>query len=112
MYFIIISVDLNISTIFNKSHPSLQISSWETEEWTIRLYSLLIPRLLNRPPSQPFRILDLCTGTGCIALSLAAHLPPQSSTIQALDIAPHALALADLNACVLTPQLQNPVTFI
>ncbi|RUS25049.1 S-adenosyl-L-methionine-dependent methyltransferase, partial [Jimgerdemannia flammicorona] len=99
--------DLDIIT-----RPPVLIPRWETEEWTTRLHTLLIPHLLTRPPSQPFRILDLCTGTGCIALSLAAHLPPQSATIQALDIAPHALALADLNTRTLAPRLQNPVAFI
>ncbi|HMN96974.1 MAG TPA: peptide chain release factor N(5)-glutamine methyltransferase [Phycisphaerales bacterium] len=42
------------------------------------------------------RILDLCTGTGCIAISLAAQLP--GATVVATDVAPDALALARRNA--------------
>lgn len=42
------------------------------------------------------RILDLCTGSGCIALSLAKAL--KESTVIATDISPQALAVAQSNA--------------
>lgn len=42
------------------------------------------------------RILDLCTGSGCIAVALARHLP--NSTIVASDVSAAALAVARRNA--------------
>ena len=42
------------------------------------------------------RILDLCTGSGCVAVTLAHELP--GSTVTAVDIAPVAAALARENA--------------
>lgn len=46
--------------------------------------------------SQKIRVLDLCTGSGCIAVSLAHMLP--SSQVEASDISPQALAIAQTNA--------------
>jgi release factor glutamine methyltransferase len=60
---------------------------------------------------KPMRILDLCTGSGCIALALARHLPAHSADIQAVDVSASALSLARLNAYELAEQLSNNVTF-
>jgi release factor glutamine methyltransferase len=48
---------------------------------------------------EPLRIVDVGTGTGCIALALASELP--GADIIALDIDPAALALARENAAAL-----------
>ena len=48
---------------------------------------------------EPLRIVDVGTGTGCIALALASELP--AADIIALDIDPAALALARENAAAL-----------
>jgi len=45
------------------------------------------------------RLLDLCTGTGCIALSAALARP--GATVVATDLSPEALALAAENAAAL-----------
>lgn len=55
------------------------------------------------------RILDLCTGSGCIALALAQHLPPGTADIYAVDFSPSALSLARLNAELQSPKLANAV---
>ncbi|KAJ5936470.1 hypothetical protein N7454_005105 [Penicillium verhagenii] len=48
---------------------------------------------------MPLRVLDLCTGTGCIALLLHALLAPnfQDMQILGIDISPTALKLAQKN---------------
>jgi len=47
-------------------------------------------------PPAPLSAIDLCTGCGCIAVSLAAYLPVAGVT--ATDISPPALDVARLNA--------------
>ncbi|KAJ5986806.1 hypothetical protein N7451_011171 [Penicillium sp. IBT 35674x] len=49
--------------------------------------------------SRPLRVLDLCTGTGCIALLLHALLAPNFEDMQivGVDISPTALTLAQKN---------------
>ncbi len=62
----------------------------ETEEWTMWLIAQLRP-LGNRP----IRILDMCTGSGCIALALAHALP--NAQVVGSDKNPAAIALAQEN---------------
>ena len=72
--------------------PPVLIPRPETEEWV----AALCKQLHALPHEQPFVILDLCTGSGCVALALAAALP--HATVYAVDIAPYAVALARRNA--------------
>lgn len=58
---------------------------------TILEHVLQRERAAERPP----RIADVCTGSGCIAVALAKHLPRARMT--ATDISPEALALAREN---------------
>ena len=51
--------------------PGVFIPRWETEEWTLALASRL--RKLT-PSRQPFMLVDLCTGSGCIPLLLKEFL--------------------------------------
>ena len=70
--------------------PPVLIPRPETEEWTAHLIKQLTP-LHNKN----LKILDLCTGSGCIALALAKALP--EAQIVASDIQQHALDLAKRN---------------
>jgi release factor glutamine methyltransferase len=70
--------------------PPILIPRPETEEWC----SALIERLKNLK-NQQITILDLCCGSGCIALALA-HAMPQA-TVYAGDITPAAIALTKKN---------------
>ena len=61
----------------------------ETEE--------LVAWILKQTDSSQFlKILDIGTGSGCIAVSLAKHLP--NAEVYALDVSPAALEMAQYNA--------------
>jgi release factor glutamine methyltransferase len=62
----------------------------ETEEWC----AALIEQLKNLN-NQQITILDLCCGSGCIALALARAMP--LATVYAVDISPTAIALTKKN---------------
>lgn len=71
--------------------PPMLIPRHETEEWV----DILIKKL--QPYKHEIRsILDIGTGSGCIALTLAKALP--DAHVIALDINPNALQLAQKNA--------------
>jgi len=71
--------------------PPILIPRPETEEWCMHIIHQL--QKLN---TQELTILDLCSGTGCIALALG-HAFPQA-TIYALDISAQAITLGRKNA--------------
>lgn len=78
--------------------PPVLIPRPETEWWV----GLLIDRIKARAVA-PSAILDLCTGSGCIGLSLARAFP--HTRVDGVDSADHAVALAQRNA--LTHGIQN-----
>lgn len=84
------------------------IIRWETEEWVHRLVTLL-EKETQKDPSIPLSILDICTGTGCIALTLAAHL--KNARILATDVSQAAVALAKHNKDIHASQLKGTVEF-
>lgn len=70
----------------------------ETEAWTARLAAAL-GRWQTR--AAALDVLDVCTGTGCVALLLEALLRPAwpgSLAVTGLDVSPRAVALARENA--------------
>ncbi|RKS95514.1 release factor glutamine methyltransferase [Flavobacterium limicola] len=64
----------------------------ETEE----LVEWILESQKSRIESQNIRILDIGTGSGCIAISLAKNLP--NTTVFAIDVSEKALATAKRNA--------------
>lgn len=70
--------------------PAVLIPRPETEE----LVELVIEAAAGL--SRPVRVLDIGTGSGCIAVSLAAALP--QSQVRAWDVSAEALAVARHNA--------------
>lgn len=72
-------------------HPIL-IPRPETEEWV----NFIIEKLKKLDPTTSnITILDIGTGSGCIALSLAKNLP--NSIVTGIDINPEAIKLAKEN---------------
>lgn len=75
-------------------NPSVLIPRPETEE----LVSWIIATAKNYAGSNP-RLLDIGTGSGCIALACKRHLP--TWTVEAMDASPQALQTASDNATAL-----------
>src|SRR3990167_4489201 len=72
--------------------PPILIPRPETEAWC----ALLIHKLRPLVPHIPhFAILDICSGSGCVALALAQAFP--MATVLGLDISPLAIQLAEHN---------------
>ncbi|CAG8815932.1 29738_t:CDS:2, partial [Racocetra persica] len=97
--------------------PPVLIPRWETEEWTSRLIALLKPRFSTNTTfasqKSSFKIIDICTGSGCIALALSNALPKNSCYINGVDISNDALSLANLNLSIMDSckKIHNHVEF-
>ena len=70
-----------------------QIDGVEQDDETIAAGTVSETKPETKPES--IRVIDLCTGSGCIACALATEHP--NMEVLALDIAPEALALAQRN---------------
>lgn len=78
-----------------KVSPAVLIPRPETEELVEWVLSVCSSQLPNNS-LQPLSILDIGTGSGCIAIALKKNLP--DTKVYALDIAADSLALAEQNA--------------
>ena len=71
--------------------PATLIPRPETEQ--------LVDMIVDQNPGSDLRVLDIGTGSGCIAISLARAL--KFAHVTATDISPQALAVAQQNAAAL-----------
>ena len=70
---------------------------------------ILVEEVINiKKKTNAKTILDLCTGSGAIAVSLAKYLP--NTEITAVDISQEALKVAKKNA--ISNEVENQITFI
>ncbi|KAI9827988.1 MAG: hypothetical protein M1819_006831 [Sarea resinae] len=91
----------------------------ETEAYTTHLAHQILRFLPSTTTGKSFRILDLCTGTGCIALLLHSLLHPRIPNLQitGIDISPLAIGLARQNLAsniaqnLLSPAAKDQVSF-
>ncbi|GJE92190.1 peptide chain release factor N(5)-glutamine methyltransferase [Phanerochaete sordida] len=77
------------------TRPPVLIPRPETEDWTMRLTKYVTPSLM-----RPIRLLDLCTGSGCIPLLLCRVWPAGSVKAYGVDIAAEAVQLASENTAI------------
>ena len=79
----------------------------ETEHLVETVLNLSAAEVSQRRPLHPFRIVDVGTGSGCIALALAKEL--SQVEVLATDLSPTALEIARANAARL--QLEQRIQF-
>ena len=72
--------------------PGVLIPRPETEELVNKAIEFAQAAALQPQSAAPLRILDICTGSGCIAWSLAAAVP--QAEVNACDISQQALKIA------------------
>jgi len=77
-----------------KVNDKVLIPRPETEEMVYECVNALVRECVSEDSS--INILDLCTGSGCIAIALKKMLP--ESKVTAVDISPEALRIAQTNA--------------
>ena len=77
-----------------KVNDKVLIPRPETEEMVYECVNALMRECVSEDSS--INILDLCTGSGCIAIALKKMLP--ESKVTAVDISPEALRIAQTNA--------------
>ncbi|KAK9478238.1 S-adenosyl-L-methionine-dependent methyltransferase [Lipomyces japonicus] len=76
--------------------PGVLIPRWETEEWGVKLASIVkANHEFFSDKKYSFRVLDLCTGTGCLGLLLAEQL--ENTQVVGMDDSPVAVSLARKN---------------
>ncbi|MBX3417569.1 MAG: peptide chain release factor N(5)-glutamine methyltransferase [Pirellulaceae bacterium] len=83
--------------------PAVLIPRPETEQLVVEAIDLL-----QRHPSSEKKVVDVGTGSGCIAVTLAKQIPDVQ--VIAVDVSPEALAIAQRNAE--THQVSERVAFI
>ncbi|KAB5563007.1 HemK family methyltransferase [Coniochaeta sp. 2T2.1] len=103
-----------------KCRPGVLIPRSEPEAYTTHLSNLLKSGHFITA-NQPLRVIDFCTGTGCIALLLYSNLTPSvpQLSITGIDISPLAISLSHTNLAhnvsinlVPPPTQSHTITFL
>lgn len=81
----------------HKVNKDVLIPRPETE-WLVDQALSTLPSLKKKSSKPKLRILDLGTGSGCIAISLAKNLPNDGYGLWGSDISKKALSIAKFNA--------------
>ena len=97
-----------------KCRPGVLIPRQATAEAVSKLLELLRLGHANLPPT--LRVLDLCSGTGCISLLFAHSFPYRETDVQsvevyAVDISPTAIRLAQENRTRILRSLREPENY-
>lgn len=71
--------------------PGVFVPKLETEELVAR-----VVERINALPTKTPRVVDLCTGSGVVAITVAAEVP--AATVTGIDLSPQACDLATRNA--------------
>ncbi|KKP22483.1 MAG: Release factor glutamine methyltransferase [candidate division TM6 bacterium GW2011_GWF2_28_16] len=87
--------NINFLNLIIQVKEPILIPRPETEEWVDFTIKYLNENLEKYYKNQTIKILDLCTGSGCIALALAKNIP--NSQVTGIDINPEAIKLANKN---------------
>ncbi len=74
-------------------------------EWLVEKSLRIISAKLKRPHIKKLRVLDLGTGSGCIAISIAKNIKSKYVEIDAIDQSFEALRLAKANAKTLKAKI-------
>lgn len=97
-----------------KCRPGVLIPRQATAEAVSKLLELLRLGGTNLPPT--LRVLDLCSGTGCISLLFAHSFPYRETAVRsveicAVDISPTAIRLAQKNRRRILRSLNEPESY-
>lgn len=96
--------------------PDVLIPKPDTELLVEHALAAVRSRISGHTPQKPLHIIDVCTGSGCIALSvfheLDRHIQDQISLVLT-DISPAALSIAQQNAAhLLQPEQIQQLCFL
>jgi release factor glutamine methyltransferase len=75
--------------------PAVLIPRSETEHVVVEAIDWLKQLRKTQPNAPAAKVIDVCTGSGCIAVAIAKHAP--DVIVKAVDISPEALEIAKLN---------------
>lgn len=88
--------------------PGTLIPRWETEEWSSVLATKLASHFESKKTEDAVNVVDICCGTGCIALNLANLVKTHPLSITGIDISQRAIDLSranqERNASLITPE--------
>ena len=91
--------------------PEVLIPKPDTEILVEHALEIILEKMEDSSNSEPLKICDMCTGSGCIGLSVMKTLyavnkiaPSNLPQITMVDISSHALEIAKKNAATLLPE--------